>query len=489
MAKSSDAAGLSSKLEPLGYLMYRSEANPRTRSGGLGVLLLDTTPDWERFRGHFDNASRRVLRLRQKVVVPTLPTAAPQWVVDPDFNLDFHVRRVRVPEPATLREVFDLAEVLVQSPMDIARPLWTATLVEGLAEGRAAMLLQTSHALTDGVGAVEMFAQLYDLQRDPPAESPAAPPTAQHLSPNDLMRQGFKQLPGGIVGAVWKVLWGALSMVGRVLLNPRSALAGASGYARSGARAMSLAAEPSPLLRQRNLASRTEALVLRLSDLHQAAKACGGSINDAYLAGLCGALGRYHQGLGVPIDTLPMAVPVNIRTEADPTGGNRFTNVYVAATVGTADPVARMKMIRAQMTQRREERARDNIGFVQPLLSVLPGVLPAPVLDAISGGAAPWDVTASNLPFFQGDTYIAGAKVLQQFSLGPLPGVAMTAVLTSRGGWCTITVRYDRAAVEDDQLFARCLLEGFDEILALAGDPAPRAAPASSPSTELGDEL
>ncbi len=114
-------------------LLHRGEANPRTRSGDHGAgNPRPHPPDWNRFRTAFENASRKVLRLRQRVVVPTLPTAAPRWVVDPpDFNLDFHVRRVRVPEPGTLREVLDLAEVSLQSPLDISRPLWTATLVEG----------------------------------------------------------------------------------------------------------------------------------------------------------------------------------------------------------------------------------------------------------------------------------------------------------------------------------------------------------------------
>src|SRR6185436_680218 len=141
------AKGLPEELSAVDQLLHRGEANPRTRSGLMGVELLDTTPDWDRLRARFENASRKVLRLRQKVVVPTLPTAAPRWVVDPDFNLDFHVRRVRVSEPGTLREVFDLAEVILQSPMDISRPLWTATLVEGLPDGKAATLLHLSHAV------------------------------------------------------------------------------------------------------------------------------------------------------------------------------------------------------------------------------------------------------------------------------------------------------------------------------------------------------
>src|ERR1700736_4405011 len=134
----------------------------------MALERLDSTPDWDRFLAVFETASRRVLRLRQKVVVPSVPTASPRWVVDPDFNLNFHVRRVHVPDPGTMREVFDLAEVSFQSPLDISRPLWTATLVEGWEDGRAAVMVHMSHAVTDGVGAVEMFAHVYALERDPP---------------------------------------------------------------------------------------------------------------------------------------------------------------------------------------------------------------------------------------------------------------------------------------------------------------------------------
>ena len=100
-----DAAGLPEELSPFDQILHRGEANPRTRSGVMTLEILDSTPEWDRFRARFENASRKVLRLRQKVVIPTLPTAAPRWVVDPDFNLDFHVRRMRIPEPGTLRQL------------------------------------------------------------------------------------------------------------------------------------------------------------------------------------------------------------------------------------------------------------------------------------------------------------------------------------------------------------------------------------------------
>ena len=475
MAEQVDAAGLPTALGPVDYLLHRGEANPRTRSGIMALEILDRTPEWERFRARFENASRRVLRLRQKVVVPTLPTAAPRWVVDPDFNLDFHVRRIRVAEPGSLREVFDLAEVMVQSPLDIARPLWTATLIEGLPEGKAATLLHLSHAVTDGVGSVEMFAHIYDLERDPPAQQTPDQPIPQDLSANDLMREGLNDLAVNVVKGAGGVLWGAASVVGRTVSRPGTALSGVLSYARSGARVMSRAAEPSPLLRRRSLATRSEAIDIPLSDLHRAAKAGGGSINDAYLAGLCGALGRYHEALGVPIATLPMAVPVSLRAESDAAGGNRFTGVNLAAPIGTRDPVARMQKIRLQMTQRRDEPAMDIIGSIAPVLSVLPG----PLLESMTSSIVASDVQASNVPVYPGDTFLVGAKVLRQYGIGPLPGVAMMVVLISRGGYCTITARYDRAAIRDETLFAHCLLDGFNEILALAGDPARRAVPAT----------
>ncbi len=482
MAESDEAGGLSDALGPVDYLMHRGEANPRTRSGIMALELLDTTPDWERFRGRFENASRRVLRLRQKVVVPTLPTAAPRWVVDPDFNLDFHVRRVRVSGSGTLREVFDLAEVMLQSPLDISRPLWTATLVEGLADGKAATLLHVSHAVTDGVGGVEMFAEIYDLERDPPPRPTPPQPIPQDLTPNDLMRQGINHLPMAVLGGVLGAVSGAVTVAGRAIMEPGSTVSGVVGYALSGMRVMNRAAEPSPLLRRRSLTTRTEAIDIRLADLHKAAKAGGGSINDAYLAGLCGALRRYHVALGVPISTLPMAVPVNLRASDDAAGGNQFTGVNLAAPLGTADPVQRMKKIRAQMTQRRDEPAMNIVGAIAPVLSVLPTA----ILEGITSSVIGSDVQASNVPVYPGDTYIAGAKILRQYGIGPLPGVAMMVVLISRGGWCTITVRYDRASVRKEALFAQCLLEGFDEILALAGDPAPHAVPASFEAQPAG---
>ena len=74
------------------------------------VYLLDSAPDWDRLVAAHDWASRLVPRFRQRVVEPPLGLGAPTWVVDAEFDLGYHVRRVRLPEPGTLRQLLDLAQ-------------------------------------------------------------------------------------------------------------------------------------------------------------------------------------------------------------------------------------------------------------------------------------------------------------------------------------------------------------------------------------------
>ena len=121
------------------------------------------------------------------------------------------------------------------------------------------------------------------------------------------------------------------------------------------------------------------------------------------------------------------------------------------------------------MTARREEAAIDILSVIAPVLTLLPDS----VLEAMSGAVIASDIQASNVPIYPGDTFLAGAKVLRQYGIGPLPGVAIMAVLISRGAMQTVTAHYDRAAIDDTRLFAQCLRQGFDEVLALAGPPAP----------------
>ncbi|MET0728227.1 MAG: wax ester/triacylglycerol synthase family O-acyltransferase [Acidimicrobiales bacterium] len=472
-------AGASQQMEPFDYLMFRGEGDPRSRASLASVSLLDRTPDIEHLRSVFDRASRSVLRLRQRVVAPALPVTAAQWVVDPDFDLTYHVRRVRAPAPGGLRDVLDLATTIMGAPLDTSRPLWEALLVEDVhTDGAsAALILKVNHSLTDGVGAVELLRQLYDFERNADRGSMPHLPVPEDRSPIDLVAAALRRAPIQAVAQVGKRLGGLVGRVVRVVRNPSGAVHGARSMAGSVQRLGPLPASASPLLRRRGLGRRLETVDVPLDELRAAAKAVGCTINDAYVSAICGALRRYHEELGVPVDALTVAIPVSQRTDDDPLGGNRFTATRFAAPVGVIDPVERMRLIGEVVHAAVNEPAvnADAFGAAGSLLSHLPASLLS-VLMSRGGGS---DVQVSNIRGYPGAPYVAGAEILKSYWFGPLMGGAVMVVLMSQGGTCFIGAQYDTAAVSDGELFARCLREGFDEVL--AGAPKQRSATRAAP--------
>jgi WS/DGAT/MGAT family acyltransferase len=462
------------RMSAFDFILHRGESDPRTRSSVVSVEVLDRAPDWDRFVLTFDRASRTVARLRQKVVVPALPTTGPRWVVDPDFDLAFHVRRIRLPEPGTRRQLLDFAEQVVSSMLDLSRPLWTATLVEGLEDGTAALVTHMSHAVTDGVGAIELFAQLYDLGREAD-RGPLPPlPAPLDLTPVELARSGLGSLPSSAASTLAGAVTGVAGRASRVLGAPVDAATEAYAYARSAARVLGAdAVEPSPLLRRRGITRRVVTLDLDLDRVKAAGKTLGGSVNDIYLAGLCAALRLYHEEKGVPVATLPMAIPVSIRAAGDADAGNRFAAVRLAAPIGETDTRVAVHRIRTQVVQGRGEPALEVVDKVAGLLAVLPDAL----LEMVAGGLTSADIQASNVPSYPEATYLAGAQIIEQYALGPLPGIAAMVAMVSRMGRCFVAFRYDTASFTDDPAVERCLAAGFEEVLAHGGQPGDRTPP------------
>src|SRR5215218_7811290 len=152
-------------------LMWALEQDPVLRLTFGQLSVFDRPADVARFRERMAAAARRVPRLHQRVVEPLGGIGAPEWVDDPLFDLDFHVRHVALPPPGTTRQLLDLAAVLSSDPFDRARPLWQFTLVEGLADGTGALLAKLHHTITDGEGGVRLSALFVDVERDPPTAS------------------------------------------------------------------------------------------------------------------------------------------------------------------------------------------------------------------------------------------------------------------------------------------------------------------------------
>jgi WS/DGAT/MGAT family acyltransferase len=459
-----DAQTWSREVDPVDYLLYRGESDPRSRSSMMSVEILDQVPDWQRLRQDLERASRVVVRLRQKIVAPIMPITRPQWIVDPDFDVDYHLRRVRVPEPGTLRQVLDLAYSLYAGPLDLSRPLWEATLVEGVdAEGgRAALLWKISHSVSDGVGGIELDRLIRSYERDPDRGPMPPLPVPEDVSPAAITRKAARTLPLTVSAEVATRLTGALGAAAGAARAPAAAVNGVARFAGSLRRIIGPPpVQPSPLLQRRSLNRRFDVLDIPLERIRGAAKQHGCSVNDAYIAAICGGLRRYHDAAGVYVEAVPLAMPVSLRSGDDPVGGNRWAGVRIAAPVGEPDPVQRMKLVRQFVITGRTEPAINALGSLAPVLARLPWEL----IAALGTNGARSDVQASNVPGHAQDTYIGGAKVLRNYPFGPLPLAAMMIVMLSHAGRCYVGVHYDTAAINDGALFMRCLGDGFDEVM------------------------
>lgn len=74
----------------------------------------------------------------------------PVWVADPDFSPDNHIHHTKLPTPGTKAQLCDFLSDLMGQPLNPELPLWETWVVEGLENGRVAIVFKVHHALADG---------------------------------------------------------------------------------------------------------------------------------------------------------------------------------------------------------------------------------------------------------------------------------------------------------------------------------------------------
>jgi WS/DGAT/MGAT family acyltransferase len=432
-------------------LMWALEDDPVLRSTFANVTFLDCAPDLDGFRARMLMAIEALPRLHQRVLDgPGI--ANPEWVDDPFFDLDYHVRRIAAPQPANDRTVLDLAAMIALDPFDRARPLWQFTLIEGLPGGRAAMVQKLHHTITDGEGGIRLSAMFLDIARDATEPlgglpEPAIIEDGSGQSAGDMVRSAMK-IPLGIARGGYETLSN----------NPMESI-------RSILRQVAVT-EPSfsPLWVDRSLRRRLEIFSISLEDVKIAAKTLGGSVNDLFVSGACGGAGKYHRAKGTPVDELRMAMPISTRTDKA-AGGNAFTPTRLVVPVGVEDPEERFAAVQAVINVTKAERAVTLASSVAGLLSPLPNQLLTRFARQQVGTV---DFTTSNVRGAPFDLYIGGALLEGNFPIGPMAGCAFNLTTMSYGGRLDMGCMIDVAAIEEPELLKQCLEESFAELLAFA---------------------
>lgn len=450
-------------------LMWRIENDPLLRSTVLSVWLLDRPPDAVRFRATLDRTLTMVPRLRQRVAEDPLGVSPPRWEPDPYFDIDYHVRRVRAPGSASLRELLDLAAPIAMQAFDKDRPLWELHCVEGVEVSRFGIILKVHHAMTDGVGMVRMTEGLVERSREAGA---IALPAGDVPETVPLERGELLQISEAVLHrAATAVGRGrrAVAAMGRGLVNlagrPLSTAGELLETIESVGRLVRPVSEPmSSLWRGRSMANRLDVLEVPVEDLKRTARAVDGTLNDVFVAAVAGGLSRYHADLDAPVEELRMSMPINVREEGDKGrhAGNQFVPARFPVPMGFADPRERVRAIHDLVRRQREEPALALLDEITAVINVFGETAATRLAGAMMKAL---DFVTSNVPGPRFPVYMSGARIERMYPFGPTAGAAVNITLFSYDGIAQVGINSDRAAVAEPRRLLSCLRAGFDEML------------------------
>ena len=474
---------------------FLSLESPTTHLQILGALVFDPSEvdggvDFWTVRRLVADRLPRVPPFRKRVVEVPFGLQHPAMVDDPDFDLDYHVRRVGLPEPGGLPELAALVADVASRPLDRGRPLWEFHVVEGLEHGRLAIVPKVHHSIIDGVSGAQVMAAFFDL-----SAVPAPVPLFGRPGPSDPVGSRDEEspssgdprwAPGPLPGEVerWREVLGSLPGHAEVLVRTMSrslrTARNLSGRNREEAGAVSPAPFEAPRTSINRAISphrRVALAQLPLTDVQRVREVFGGTTNDVVLAVTSGALRSFFAARGEqPETSLVGMVPVSVRTEEeDGALGNRVSAMLVSLASGIEDPVARLARIRQETTMAKEQSrlvdAGVFAGWAQALVPSVATRLTRLVTNLrLFDHVAPlFNLIVSNVPGPDFPLYLAGARMVAMYPVGPIiEGVGMNVTVFSYLDALFVGVQGCRALTPDLDVVARGMEASLTELVGRA---------------------
>jgi diacylglycerol O-acyltransferase / wax synthase len=420
-----------------------------------GVLLFDGRLDQRRLRAVVEERLLAFPRFRQRIQEPPFGVGVPSWAIDRRFDLDYHVRRVALPEPGDKAALEAFVSETMSTPLDFTKPLWQLTVVEHPAG--SALVSRIHHAIADGIALVRVLLSLTDAQARPGRRRPAHPPDLEVGGGSSLLRAGgwLAQIGFGLVREPAQALRAAgvgadaAATLARVALMPpdrQTALKGPLGVMKRAAWS-----EPVPL-----------------ADVKAAGARAGATINDVLVTAAAGALRRYLAGRGDDVDGLDLraAVPVNLRPidEAHRLG-NQFGLVFLALPLGIEEPEARLAEVKRRMDELKSSLQPAVAFGALTAIGYLPSPLqPLPI--GFFGSKA--SLVLSNVPGPRERLYLAGEPLGRAMFWVPQSGrLGLGVSILSYAGEVLAGVASDVGLVPDPE----AIVKGFQAELAALTAP------------------
>ncbi len=461
-------------------------AEDRTRAMHVGGVMTFAPPegvefDMDAFVALIGRRLALVPRYRQKVREVPGHLGLPVWVDDPDFDLDYHVRRSALPRPGSEEQLRALVGRLIARRLDRSRPLWEIYLVEGLAGGRFAVVTKTHHAMVDGLASMDVGALLLDATPQPRETEadewcPAPEPSALALATDAVLE-------------AWRRPRTVLDVAARAGADAREVVAGVERAAET-LMAATTGRPVHPLNTVTGEQRRFATARTTLAD-HRAVRAArGGTVNDVVLAVVTGALRRWMMTRGEPLvrgTAVRALVPVSVRarrgapagTPEGPvparthgvTGGNSISAYFVQLPVGEDDPLRRLEQVSAAMAAHKAGGQAVGATTLIRLAGLAPPTLHSlGVRLASQFSSQVYNILVTNVPGPPRPLYARGARMLDMYPVVPLAGgQAVSIGITSYDGSMHYGLNADRDAMPDVDVLAGSLVDALAELRAAVG--------------------
>jgi WS/DGAT/MGAT family acyltransferase len=446
---------------------------------GALVIFEGPPPSRGEFAEHIESRLHLVPRYRQKLAFPRFEMGRPFWVDDPRFNLDYHVRHTALPSPGSVEQLRQLVGRIFSQRLDRSKPLWETWLAQGLEGGRFALISKTHHALVDGVAGVDLATVLFDISpspEDPPTPDEPWEPAAEP-SDAELVAEGVRSLvraPGAIVGRTF----GALRRPGPTLAGAREAAEGVGEVVWAGLNP----APEVPLNVPIGPHRRFWWVQSRLADFKAIKNSLGGTVNDAFLAVVAGALGRWLRARGIRTEGLELSglVPVSIRSESEGGLGNRIAAMRGPLPVYATDPVERLRIVRESMAGLKESKQALGAEVISDLEDFAPPTLLA-MASRLNFSTRLFNVIVTNVPGPQFPLYLLDREMEELVPIAFLPeNHALAIAAMSYNGKLEFGLLADYDAMPDLGELAGHFEASLEELLSAAKAPAPQAGAEAS---------
>ncbi len=442
-------------------------------------------PTIEEFREHTLRRLHLIPRYRQRLRHAPGGTARPVWTDDEHFDITYHVRHAGLAGSGDIDGLWALNAEIHAHRLDRSRPLWELYLVEGLDDGRFAIIARNHHALMDGVSNMDVLQVLWDLEADP-EESPldGDPSWDPQAEPGnvDLLELGAREVVGGVVG----LAGAALAAVRRPGATFARLQRGAEGAAEVG-RALLTPAPPAPLNQEIGPARRFTGVRLDLAEVKRVKNVLGGTVNDVMLDVVAGGIRAVYleRGLDPAGVELRPIVPVSIRTESESgTLGNRVVTLRPSLPIDIDDPVARLRAVSVELDRCKKSTQPTVVEVIESVMNYVP----APVLGPIARLAYHprlFNVLVSNIPGPQFPLFLLGHRAETMYAGGFLaPGHALAVAAVSYDGGLGFGIISDPSVLPELDTVKEGIEACFTDLCRAAdGEPAngrPAAAPTAA---------